>query len=141
MALVGKYTKYETVETGKTEMKSIEHRSDLPEGHPDFEKAGTTEEIESPIYELVLTDYKNAYVTVHSLMSWKFKANEEDKTLFNITYRVYKNKKARINDIDSHIIQDWVVNQEVDYSSEKNTTQQAYELVKTIQGCEELIND
>lgn len=119
MALVGKYTKYEIVDTGETEMQTVEYPSDLSENHPDFDKAGTNEEVEVPVYEIVSTDYEDVYVTVHCIMSWKFKSEQEDKTLFNITYRVYENKEARTNDIDSHIIQEFVPSQEVDYSSEK----------------------
>jgi len=141
MALVGKYTKYEIVDTGETEMQTVEYPSDLPEGHPDFDKAGTSEEVEVPVFDSISTDYEDVYVTVHCLMSWKFKSKQEDKTLFNITYRVYENKEDRTNDIDSHIVQEFVSNQEIDYSSEKNEIQQAYELVKTSLGCDELIND
>ena len=141
MALIGKYTKYETVETGETEIQTVEYPSDLPENHPDFNKAGTIEEVETPVYETVSTIYENAYVTVHSIMTWKFKNQDEDKNLFNITYRVYENKENRINDIDSNIVQDFVANQEIDYNSNKAEIEQAYELVKTAQGCEELIND
>lgn len=141
MALVGKYTKYEIVDTGETEIQTVEYPSNLSEDHSDFEKAGTSEEVEVPVHETVSTIYENAYVTVHSIMTWKFKNQDEDKNLFNITYRIYENKEDRINDIDSHIIQDFVANQEIDYNSNKTEIEQAYELVKNSQGCEELIND
>ena len=141
MALVGKYIKYESVDTGKTEINKIEYPIDLEEGHPDFKKAGTTEEVESSVYDIISTEYENAYVTVHSINSWKFKSEEKDETLFNITYRVYENKYSREIDINSHIKEDYIHAQTLDFKSNKNDTQQAYELLKTAQGCEELIND
>lgn len=141
MALIGKYTKYETVETGETEIQTVEYPLSLLETDPTFEKAGTTEEVESPIYEHTQKVYKNAYVTVNSITSWKFQTNEGSDTLVNINYRVYKSKKDRTNDLNSFIHDDHLVSQKIDYTSGKNEIQQAYELVKTTLGCEELIND
>lgn len=141
MALIGKYTKYETVDTGETEIQTVEYPSDLPETHRDFNKSGNKEEVKVPVTETIETVYENCYITVHAINSWKYKSETEDKTLFNITYRVYENDENRISDIDSYVIQEFIVGQDLDYSSEKNEIQQAYELLKTAQGCEELIND
>lgn len=142
MALVGKYTKYEIVETGETEIQTIEYPSNLPEGHPDFDKAGAIEEVEQPVIEVIPSIYENAYVVVHAIQNWKVSNKDEgDKTLFNITYRVYESEQDRLIDLDSYIVQEGVLSQEIDYNSDKNEKQQAYELVKTAQGCEELKND
>lgn len=141
MALVGRYINYQKVDSGKTQINTIKHPIDLKEDHPNFDKAGTTEEEKAPVFEIVSTEYENAYVTVHSINSWKFKSEEKDETLFNITYRVYENKDSREIDINSHIKEDYIHAQTLDFKSNKNDTQQAYELLKTAQGCEELIND
>ena len=141
MALVGKYTKYDVIDTGETEIQTIEYPNNLPDGHPDFNKAGTKEEVERPVYENISTDYQDAYVTVQAVQIFKHKAEDDSKNLFNITYRVYENKDDKINDLNSYIKQDFIVAQEIDYLSGKNETTQAYELVKMAQGCEELVND
>lgn len=142
MALVGKYTKYEIVETGETEIQTVEYPSNLPEDHPDFDKAGTTEEVEVPIQQINSTVYDNAYVTVQAMQTWKhYNEMQGNKTLFNITYNVYESEESRINDINSYIHQDYIDAQYVDYDSEELEIQQAYKIIKTAQGCEELIND
>jgi len=142
MALVGKWTKTEKIQSEtETEIVTVNYPSELPDGHPDFEKAGTTEEIESPIYDTVSTEYDNAYITVHSINSWKFQARGKNETLFNITYRVYESKSDRENDINSHLYQDFVSSQTLDFTSNKNDTEQAYDILKTVGGFEELIND
>lgn len=142
MALIGKYTKYETVDTGETEIQTVEYPSDLPADHPDFDKAGTSEEVEVPVYETTAIVYENTYVTVQAINSWKLNVGElGDKNFFNITYRVYENEESRVGDLESYFVQDFIATQVIDYASNKSEIQQAYELVKTAQGCEELIND
>jgi hypothetical protein len=137
MALIGDLVIYTTVDTGATEMINIEY----PLDYPDALKAGTTEQKEAPIMETTATPQKNAYVTVHSVNSWKFQTPQEDKTLFNITYRVYKSKTDRLEYIDSHILQDFIVSQTVDFSSNADIIEQAYEIIKSRTGFENLIND
>lgn len=141
MALVGKYINYESVDTGKTKINTIEYPSDLPEGHPYLDKAGTIEEEEVPVYETVSTIYEDTYVTVHSITTFKHFTNEGNVTLANINYRIYESKNKRLKDIEDVIHQDHLVSQKIDYTLGKNEMEQAYELVKTVQGCEELIND
>ena len=47
MALVGKWTQYESKESEtETQIVKISYPAELPEDHPEFEKAGTEEEIE-----------------------------------------------------------------------------------------------
>lgn len=141
MALVGKYTKYETVDTGETEIQTIEYPSKLPEGHPHSDKAGTIEEVEVPIMENIETVFENVYVTVNSVTTFKFSTSEGPITLANINYRVYESKEARMNDLNDIIDEEHLLSQTIDYSSSVNEIQQAYEMVKNVQGCEELIND
>lgn len=141
MALVGKLTKYDRVETGEIITQTITYPSDLPQDHPDFDKAGTVEEFQVPEQEVVSTTYENAYAIIHSINSWKHLFEDGTKTLFNITYRIYESKDNRISDYDSYIIEDYIVSQELNYSIKENEIQQAYELLKQVAGCEELIND
>ena len=142
MALVGKYTKYETVETGETEIHTIEYPSAeiMGENHPNIDKAGTIEEFENPILELKTEVLKCVYNC--SLFNYfKHITNEGNVTLTNINYRIYKSKNNRLNNIEDVIHQDHLVSQKIDYTLGKNEMEQAYELIKTIQGCEELVND
>lgn len=141
MALIGKYTKHESVNTGETEILTIEYPANLAKNHPDYKKRGTTEEVEVNKTDLIETVYESVYLTVHSVTSWKFKTNEGSQTLANINFRIYKNKEDRINDLESVLHQDHLVSQVIDYSLEENEIQQAYNIVKATQGCEELIND
>lgn len=141
MALVGKYTKYEVIDTGRTEIQTVKYPVLLPKDHPYFDKAGTTEEVEQPILENIFTVYENVYVTVHSITTFKFNTPEEFLTLANINYRIYESKEHRKNDLEDVIHQDHIVAHHIDYSLNQNEMHQAYELVKLSQGCEELIND
>jgi len=141
MALVGKWTKIEQVQSEtETEIQTITYPAELPEGHPDFDKVGTTEEIEIPKIDIVETVFEDVYAIVYSVNSWKQKVMEENKTLFNIYYRVYQSKDDRLND-NSFIFEGDIISQEVDYSLKENETQQAYLLLNQKQGFEELIND
>ena len=141
MALVGKYTKYETVDTGETEIQTIEYPSAeiMGENHPHIHKAGTIEEFENQILELKTTVFENVYLTVHSLTTFKHFTNEGSVTLTNITYRIYESKDHRFENMEDVIHQDHLVSQKIDYSLGKNEMEQAYELVKTVQGCDELV--
>jgi len=142
MALVGKWTKFEQVQSEtETQIVKIDYPADLPEGHPDFDKAGTTEEIETPKIDIIETDYEDVYCVVHSVNSWKLISHEGPKTLFNICYRVYNSKEDRLNNYDSSIFERHILGQSLDYSLQENEIQQAYKLVVLERGCEELIND
>lgn len=142
MALVGKWTKIEQVQSEtETEILTINYPAELPEGHPDFNKAGTTEEIEVPKIDIIETIFEDVYVVVHTINSWKHIAQDETKTLFNITFRVYESKEHRKIDYNSFLHQNDLISQTVNYSLDKNEIQQAYDLIKIKQGFEELIND
>lgn len=142
MALVGKWTKIEQVQSEtETEIVTIDYPAELPEGHPDFDKAGTTEDIEVPKMDIVETVFEDVYVIIHSVNSWKQKVVEENKTLFNICFRIYESKDDRLNDNNSFIFEEHILGQEVDYSLSENEIQQAYSLLNIQQGFEELIND
>jgi hypothetical protein len=142
MALLGKWTKIEQVQSEtETEKVKIEHPAELPKGHPDFDKAGTTEEIEVPKIDIVETVFEDVYVIVNSINSWKHIIDGETKTLFNITFRVYESKEHRESDFNNYLQEPFILSQSVDYSLDKNEIQQAYDLIKIKQGFEELIND
>lgn len=142
MALVGKWTKIEQVQSEtETEIVTINYPAELPEGHPYFDKAGTTEEIEVPKIDIVETVFENVYTVVHSINSWKHIIENETDTLFNICYRIYSSKEDRLNDYNSFIYEEHIVSTKVDYSLDESEIQQAYKLVNSEQGLEELIND
>ena len=142
MALVGKWTKIEQVQSEtETEIVTINYPAEFPEGHPDFDKAGTTEEIEVPKTDIVETIFEDVYVVVHSINSWKHIIESKTDTLFNITFRVYESKEHRENNYNNYLQEPFILSQTVDYSLDKNEIQQAYDLIKIKQGFEELIND
>ena len=142
MALVGKWTKIEQVQSEtETEIVTINYPAELPEGHPDFDKAGTTEEIEVPKIDTVETVFEDVYTVVHSVNSWKQPIDGNTNTLFNICYRIYNSKEDRVNDYNSFIYEEHIASVKVDYNLEENEIQQAYKLVNLEQGLEELIND
>jgi hypothetical protein len=144
MALVGKWTKIEQVESKtETEIVTIKYPSAEVIGEDSnlIDKAGTTEQKEVPVQEMVYTVYDNAYAVIHSLNSWKHIFKDETKSMFNITYRVYESKQHRTNDYNSYLKEDFIVSQEIDYTLKESEIQQAYNLLKQVAGCEELIND
>ena len=142
MALVGKWTKIEYIQSEtETEIVAINYPNKLPKGHPDFDKAGTTEEIEVPKSDIIETIFEDVYVIVHSINSWKQIINGVTETLFNITYRIYNNESERHSDYNSYILQEYLVSEKLDYTLGKTDIEQAYKLVNNIQGLEELIND
>ena len=142
MALVGQYTKIEqVVSKTETEIIKINYPSDLPEAHPDFDKQGNEELLEVFKSEIIETVYENAYVVIHSINSWKHIIDGVTQTMFNITYRVYHSKQNRDADYESYIVQDYSTSHCLDYLLEKNEIQQAYDIVSTLQGFEQLKND
>lgn len=142
MALVGKWTKIEYIQSEtETEIVKIDYPAELPEAHLDFDKAGTTEEIEVPKIDIIETVFKGVYVVVHSINSWKHIVEGKTKNLFNITFRVYESKEIRENDYNNYLQEPFIISQSVDYTLDKNEIQQAYDLIKIKQGYEELIND
>ena len=142
MALVGKWTQYESKESEtETQIVKISYPAELPEDHPEFEKAGTEEEIEVPKMDVIETIYDSVYAVVHSVNSWKQNINGETDTLFNICYRVYQSEQDRLSDYNSFIYEDHLHCQKIDYNLDKSEIQQAYNLVNIVSGFEELIND
>lgn len=142
MALVGNLIQTEYIES-ETEKKTVEifYPKNLNKLDDNYKKRGTSEQIEVPLTEIKENIIEDVYVTVHSMHSFKFFADGEHKTLYNITYRVYKSKQDRMNDINSFIHQNVIDSQEINYDLDKKEIQQAYEIVKTVQGFENLIND
>ena len=142
MALVGDWIEYESYQS-ETEIEVVEitYPTDIPEESPDFNKAGTTEKIEFPktiVKEIV---HPNSYVIIHSVNSWKSIEEEGTKNRFNACYRVYESKKDRDTDYDSFIYEHHLLSMDMDFSSNKNETQQAYDLLLNIQGFENLKKD
>jgi len=142
MALIGKWTKIEYIESEtETTLQTITYPSELPEKDPDFDKAGSTEEVEVPKIDIIETVYEDVYVVVHSINSWKQNINKKTDTLFNICYRVYKSKQDRLSDYGSFIYEEHLNAQKIDYTLDKLEIHQAYDLVNIVRGYEELIND
>ena len=142
MALIGDLTIYEH-EQSETEtiIIDVEYASDIPDDHPDFEKAGTVEQQEIPKIITTITEYHNCYVIVHSVNSWKGFVGDKTEILANITYRVYNSKEDRENDYESYLQQDFLQAQNLSYELSETEIEQAYKLVNNIQGFESLKKD
>jgi hypothetical protein len=142
MALVGKWTKIEQVQS-ETETKIVKtsYPAELPEGHPDFDKAGTTEEVEVPVVNITEEVFKNVYVYVDSVNFWKSGSGEDKKTFINVCCRVYNSKEEREENSNSFIDEQHITGVELDYDFNSSQIGFAYDVVKNQIGFEELIND
>ena len=141
MALVGKWTKYEDIQSEtETRIITVNYPSDLEEDNPSFEKAGTIEEIEVPVIDKVATVYDDVYITVHSINLFKLSGSER-RNFMNVNFRVYNNKEESLNDVFGSFFDEHLIKQEIDYNSNLSPTEQAYELLKSFDGFEELKND
>ena len=146
MALVGKWTKIEQVASEtETQLVTVEYPSEdlIPEDHPDFDKAGTTEEIEVPVMESKETVFDDVYIIVYSLNH--FKAKEiglRTRNQVNICWRVYENKEKSLENPFDFIYENHIISKNIDLSeTNKSINEQAYDYLKEIRGLEELIND
>lgn len=142
MALIGDLTIYEHKQSEtETIIIDVEYPSDIQADHPDFEKAGTVEQLEVPKIITTITEYNNCYVVVHSVNSWKGYVGDKTGILANITYRVYDSKEDRENDYESYLHQDFLHAQNLSYELSETEIEQAYKLVNNTQGFENLKKD
>ena len=140
MGLVGNLTKHKYIESDtETELLKIDYPNDLPVEHPDFDKAGTTKEIEVPKIIETLEIFNDIYLHIHSYNVWKVDYSDYD--LVNICYRVFESKEARDNDQNSFLFEEHLEHQNIDYSLEIGQLEQCYLIVKNLLGYQELIND
>jgi hypothetical protein len=144
MALVGKWTKIEQVQSEtETEIVTINYPTELPKEDPNFNKAGTTEELEIYKIDTIETVYENVYVIAYSINYFKNQIFEGSlRNQMNICWRVYENKEVSLEDPFNFIYEDHLIKKEVDLSeSTKTLSEQAYDYLNEHIGFEELIDD
>lgn len=152
MALKGKFTDYKH-NSGKTEEKTytVSYPSNLPEGHPNYDKRGTEEDVTQtfPIYESKV--YNDVYVnisqvTVHRRFSY---ASEEDaeadkKTKYydiQFTYWIYESEeKAKTADGHDYMFREVIDHYGYDGDHSK-LFEFAYNSLNNLKGFEELVSD
>lgn len=142
MALVGDWIEYKSYQSeNETEFIEITYPNDISKDSPDFNKAGTTERIEVPKTIIEKNVHPNSYVIIHSVNSWK--SIEEGKTInrFNACYRVYESKQHRDTDYDNFIYEHHLLSMNMNFDSNKNETQQAYDCLLIQNGFENLKKD
>lgn len=137
MALAGNYIKISYTDS-ETEVETVSHTypSDLPEGHEDYDKRGTTVEIEVPVriaQEEILAD---KYVMITGITIEKINIDHSD---ISYAYRIFNSREERIADVHSHIHygQDCFI---WDDESDINPYVRCYEHLKTKPECVNLIN-
>ena len=109
MALTGlyHYITYELSET-ETHLETIEYPLDLPEGDANYDKRGTTEEIEVPNLNSSSIDYSNTYVVVHNHFHHAIPGQDENGNfqytrILEANIRVYTSQEARNSNIEDFI--------------------------------------
>ena len=143
MALIGNFKTYTHKESEtETQDLTIEHPLSLPEDHENYHLRGTTTIETVPIVDRLETVMENSYLVIHSYVVYKNNISINTNHLANITYRVYASKEKRNLNNEDYIYEDALLSVEID-PSDSTMTQMAkmYDLIKTIAGTEELIND
>lgn len=135
MALVGDFLQYESVEVeGETETITVNYPSDLPIGHPMYDKRGSTETESHPkvIQKEVIT--KDAYLYIKSVNVWQPNQDFLNKFLVNITYEVFNSKSDREIDPNSYFYSGSAIGRTVEFSS-GNIIQECYDIIKSEANC------
>ena len=127
-----------------TEKITIEHPSDLPEGHPDYEKKGTSEEVESKTPILTSVDYENAYANISQVtVNRRFVYNLEGDLvkIYEIQYTIYVFETKQEYEEGSTPIYQYPVHNALYEGNHNNIFEYAYSLLKQRQGFEDMVND
>ena len=140
MALIGNYKHYTyTYSETETETISVTYPEVLPEGDPNYEKRGTTENLEVPIQVENITEYENIYLVISAITLQKQTPNA---TNLNFAWQVYNTKEEREEDFS---FQNPILNEveSIDWDPTNipdNPYVIAYDYLKTKKGFENLIN-
>jgi hypothetical protein len=143
MALQGNYTHY-TYESHPTETETttITYPISLSEGHPDYAKRGTTEDIEQPKLVEKATVHENCIIGLRTVNAYVITNDSNGNKVVNLDYnfRVYDNSEDKQNFYDENHIVEYYGETSVDLNETTNLWEFAYNQIKDSKGGSELIN-
>ena len=141
MALSGNYIKYTTTDSGTTEIKTITYPTNLPKNSIDYEKRGTTEEIEVPVFNHSSESIDNVYLVVTGTSLQKY--NGEYHLGFG--YRLYPNENTssiseNLTPLENDAL--YSTTDQFPWNGEllMNAIEEAYEYLKTKPECANMVN-
>lgn len=145
MALIGTYIhkEFKTSETEFTEIEMIHPQYD--EGHPRFEKSGTTEIIKEPVINEITQKYDDIYLIVRAASLHQRVSVEGNKSLFvSGLISIYQDYNHKNEDFYNELFHD-VIDLDLESLSDLNAYSDpfhfVYDKVKQKEGYELLIND
>lgn len=124
MGLIGDFSiEYLTFDKNNLELITVEYSKDIPEGHINFLKAGTKEDIQ--VFKKIenVETYSNGYMNISSIEIKK------TNSIYDViaTYNVYESKESRILNIDSYLRKGVVTMQVSDLDNLQN---KLYQILK-----------
>ena len=145
MALQGNYTHY-TYENHPTETvtQTITYPSDLPEGHENYDKMGTTEEVTVPSIVETPTTYENCVIGLRTVNTFVMRndGSESKNKIVNLSYdfRIYASLEDKENYFNENFLAEYTHFSDQAYSPTENAWEIAYNEIKASKGGSELIN-
>ena len=145
MALVGTYI-HKEFKTSETEFQDYEMvHPQYEEGHPLFDKSGTTEKGKSPISEEITQEYKDIYLIVRAASTHQRVGSDGIKTLYLSTMiALYQDQNHKNEDFFNEIWQEIIdipIDNLDEMKSYNNPFDFAYAKIKEREEFQQLIND
>lgn len=143
MALQGKYIYYSyNQHDSETILTTVTYPEDLPEGHPDYDKRGTTQEVAVPKIIEVPTVYENCVIGVRTINAYILNSDDDGNKIVNLHYnfRVYASIEDKENHFDENFLEEYSDTTTVDLSTYPNLWEYAYNQIKLSKGGSELTN-
>lgn len=145
MAIIGTFTHWAN-HTNEFTSREIEvsHPSDLPEGHPDYDKRGTTEilEVQDPVITSV--EHQNVYCNISQVTVNRrlfLDADGITQKFYEIQYAiwVFESEQAYLN--GDNAFYNYIVSNELYEGNHNNIFEDAYSRLKQRKGFEEMVDD
>ena len=127
-----------------TEMVEITYPNDLPEDHPDYDKRGTTEEVEVQNPVLSSVDFDNAYCNISQVtVNRRFVNNADDQLvkIYEIQYTIFVYADKTDYQQGLSPIYQYPIHNELYEGDHNNIFEYAYNSLKQRQGFEDMIDD
>lgn len=144
MALIGTLKTYTyTQHPTETQESTITYPSAevLGEGHPDYDKAGTTETITEPTIVENETIHENVYVTIFNYFFYNQRDDNGVKVYnLDLHYGVFNSEEDYISNPLTPSFTEDVLGRYVEITSSEDIRTKGYELLKLEKGFENLID-
>lgn len=127
-----------------TDTIQIEYPGDLPEDHPDFDKRGTTENVETQNPVLTAVDYQNAYANISQVTVNRrhiFNSEGEPLKIYEIQYTIFVYESKEDYELGMPSIYRYPIVNELYEGDHNNIFADAYSRLKQRQGFEDMIDD